>query len=185
MILSKKIITVLSILSISQFSFAGPNDIGSNATPDILVGGLKVQTGTHSGSVLNGLSTVYAKNAHSYQNGLCLFKINFSVYNDSPIKPGTFVTTMSYNQHPNVINDYTVLSAANIKTYQWLVHLKPGKNIIKVHADQQNSVHESNELNNRLTKRVKVIDQCIPQSNRLTPKQKIKTHSTPKHIQKG
>jgi subtilase family serine protease len=67
---------------------------------------------------------------------------------------------MSYNNHPNVINDYTVLNAAGIKTYEWLVQLSPGNNTIQVHADQQNNIQESNELNNRLTKRVRVIGQC-------------------------
>ena len=174
MTISKTIITIFSILCITQVSFAGPKDIGSNATPDILVGGLEVETGTHSGSVLNGSSTVYAKNAHSYQGGLCTFKINFSIYNDSPVKPDTFVTTMSYNQHPNVINSYTVLSSANIKNYEWQVQLNPGDNTIHVHADQQNNIDESNELNNKLTKRIKVIGQCSEQKIKLTPKQNIK-----------
>lgn len=177
MTISKTIISIISIISIfciTQVSFADPKGIGSNATPDILVGGLQVETGTHSGSVLNGSSTVYAKNARSYQGGLCTFKVNFSVYNDSPVKPDTFVTTMSYNQHPNVINSYTVLSSANIKNYEWLVQLNPGDNTIQVHADQQNNIDESNELNNKLTKRIKVIGQCSEQSIKLAPKQNIK-----------
>lgn len=174
MTISKAIITAFSILSISQMAFAGPNEVKSNATPDILVGGLKVETGTHSGSILNGSSTVYAKNARSFNNGLCTFKINFSIYNDSPVKPGTFITTMGYNNNPSVINDYTTLPSTNIKTYEWLVHLKPGKNTIKVHADQQNTIHESNELNNRLTKHVNVIGQCSAQNIKLTPKQPVK-----------
>ncbi len=169
MTLSKVLITTLGLLSFIQAATAAPNDVQSNVTPDILVGGLAVETGTHSGSVLNGKSTVYAKNARSYQSGLCTFKVNFSVYNDSTVKPGQFVTTMSYNNHPNVINSYTILNAAGIKTYEWLVHLKPGNNTIKVHADQQNNIHESNELNNRLTKRVKVIGQCSARNLSATP----------------
>lgn len=165
---SKLIITTLGLLSIMQTAVAAPGTVQSNVTPDILVGGLAVETGTHSGPVLNGSSTVNAKNARSYQNGLCTFKVNFSVYNDSTVEPGQFLTTMSYNNQPNVINSYTVLNAAGIKNYEWLVQLKPGNNTIKVLADQQNNIEESNELNNRLTKRIKVIGRCSAK-NALTP----------------
>lgn len=175
---SKAIIATLGLLSVIQTAVAAP-PIQSNVTPDILVGGLAVETGTHSGPVLNGKSIVYAKNARSYQSGLCTFKVNFSVYNDSTVKPGQFVTTMSYNNHPNVINDYTVLNAAGIKNYEWLVQLKPGNNTIKVHADQQNNIQESNELNNRLTKHVKVIGQCGA-NNTLTPVKPVKPATSQK-----
>ena len=166
---SKTIIALFILASFSQFSVAEPGGILSNVTPDILVGGLNIESGNHTGPILNGSSMVHAKNARSYNSGLCTFKVSFSIYNDSGVKPGQFVTTMSYNEHPNVINDYTVLSAANIKTYQWLVQLKPGKNTIRVHADQQNDIQETNELNNRLTKRVIVIGQCGEQNKPLTP----------------
>lgn len=159
--LTKATLAALALLAISQTVAAASSNLKSTDTPDILVGGLAVETGTHSGPVLNGKSTVYAKNATSYQNGLCVFKVNYLVHNDSPIKPGTFFTKMTYN---NTLgnNSFTSLPATNIKNFTWPVKLKPGKNIIKVHADHQNAIAENNEANNHLTKTVTVIGDCRP-----------------------
>ena len=177
MTLSKVTITTLAIFGLVQTVVAAPNTIQSNATPDILVGGLAIETGNHTGPILNGSSTVYAKNAQSYQSGLCVFKINFSVYNDSDVNPGQFITTMGYNNQPSVINSYTILNSAGIKTYQSLVQLSPGNNTISVHADQQNTVQETNELNNRLTKRVKVIGEC-GSKNALASRKQAQTNTS-------
>jgi len=184
MINKKIIVTAVSIALIAQNVIAAPTSIQSNETPDILVGGLAIKTGTHTGSVLNGSSIVYAKNARSYNGGLCTFEVNFSIYNDSPIKPEAFVTTMDYNNQPAVINTYTYLPTTNIKNYKWLVHLRPGNNIIKVHADQQNTVHENNEKNNRLTKKIRVIGQCNPEKKKLSATQQQKG-TAPTQAQQG
>lgn len=173
-----KTMTTLGLMALAQTALSAPNTFQSNDRPDILVGGLSVETGTHSGPVLNGNSTVYAKNARSYADGLCRFKVNFLIHNDSAINPEKpFVTTMTYN---NILanNQLTSLPASNIKNLEWLVELRPGNNTIEVRADQQNVIIESDETNNRLIKRIKVIGQCAPQQIKQPVNQRLEVNPT-------
>ncbi len=166
---TKATIAAVTLFALSQTAVAAGN-FQSNETADILVGGLAIETGTHSGPVLNGTSTVYAKNASSYENGLCVFNTNYLIHNDSSVKVGTFLTRMTYNGKLGN-NSYTILPATNIKNFAWPVKLKPGKNVIKVHADHQNAILENNEINNHLTKTVTVVGQCRPLTKKPAVKQ--------------
>lgn len=170
MTLSKAIITSLGLFSLMQTATAAPTEIQSNVTPDVLVSGLSIQTEQNfTGEPRNGKSTVYAKNAHSYVNGLCAFKGNFLVYNDSAVKPSQFMTSVSYNNAPLFVHN-TNLDNAGIKSHPFTIYLQAGNNnVIKVHADQQNNIQETNEMNNHLTRRVNVIGKCEAQNKPLTP----------------
>jgi len=174
MIISKTIIAAIGVLSLSQAAFAGPV-LNSNVTSDIMANGLKVDTSTNiSGTVLNGKSTVYAKNAIRHHNGLCAYTGNFIIYNDSNVNPGTFLTTMHANGAP-IVHSNTTLGITNIKSFDFTVYLKPGKNKLIVKADAQNVINESNEKNNRLIKYVNVVGNCNGTKNKLPSKKSFKS----------
>jgi hypothetical protein len=129
----------------------------SNAKTDLTVKALNVAGNTFNKA---GMTTLNARDALRYENGVCLFDLTYSIENKGQVKSAPFKYHLTQdrvliNQHQNII-----LAAGQSDNFYKTIGLKTGMNTLRIDVDPNKKVAESNENNNHLVKQYNVIGRC-------------------------
>jgi len=136
---------------------AAVNRVQSNEKADIAIKAFNIAGNTFNKA---GMVTLNARDAIRYENGRCLFDITYSIENKGKIASTPFQYQLTQeriliNQHQNII-----LQANDFDSFYLTVGLRSGMNTLRLDADTDRTVIESNENNNHLTKQYTVMGPC-------------------------
>jgi hypothetical protein len=132
-------------------------ELQSNEKPDIYLSSLDV----YAPQTAVGKTTLMAEHAISRNNGICEFQFQVSIANASSVNLST--PTGRYivkNNGKQVIDKAVQLIPGNSVSSVGKIWLSSGINNINVIADPKNTENESNEKNNTINKKYKVIGSC-------------------------
>lgn len=132
--------------------------IQSNQLPD-LTSNLYVYTYTQQGSIY----LLKASDAKSRRNGKCEYDMDYHLKNSGNINTdSTFNAVVKIDGAIVKQQNRLSLKAKENKTFRkTLIKLKQGMNELHVIVDSNNTVSESNETNNMIKRKIKVVGSCI------------------------
>lgn len=136
----------------------------SNAKADIAIRALNLAGNTFNKA---GMVTLNARDAIRYENGRCLFDLTYSLENNGQVSTTAFKSQLTQegiliNQHQNI-----VLEAGEFDSFYRTVGLKTGINQLRIDADTDKKISESNENNNQLVKRYNLVGRCVAATKQL------------------
>ena len=144
------IISVTPVLTGNVFAATAKPDIMTNA---IILNKTKLSDGSSK--------TIKANAASFHANGACMFDTSYKTFNNGKGDVvGSFVNIIKRDGTLIRRNKVSNLKSQSKKEHKFLLSLKPGENMLELTLDDSNKIAESNEKNNKLSFKLKIVGKC-------------------------
>ena len=168
----KRLITRVLLVIISLTPMLSGNVFAAKAKPDITTDFLILnKTKLSNGNT----KTIKASAASFHANGKCMFDASYKTINSGKGDVSeNFVNILKRDGKLVRRNKVNNLKAQAKNEHKFLLSLNAGDNALELTLDDSNKIAESNEKNNKLSAKLKIVGKCSGKSRQSDNKAPVK-----------